>query len=346
MAYNTNRHTVAQAMQLRERKHVAGDEEVGVSFIGNDVDDLAEEKTAFGRDQNLKIPFPSLAQYLYDMAEGETPGGDRNDNWGARTALKFVFELLGTAVVVWTAVFSGWFLATTLVDGEIMDEEASMGSFTVTTFLGGPIALNLMEDTDALTLVGTTLFGLEAALIQGLGWALAIFLFGFWSADYNPTYSLVVGVLPKENIGWGATFLTGLVKIGAQLVGAIIGAVLVLAIIGSAAFPDAPVPTVGDGTAFLVEFLGSLWIGYLIFTLQFNPKTSSLSNPALAVALTVALLVLFSAPLTGGVFNFAHYFGRAVFAGFNSKWWIYLVGPFAGHATAAALYVLVSRVEI
>jgi glycerol uptake facilitator-like aquaporin len=228
-----------------------------------------------------------------------------------------------------------------------MDEEASEGTFSVTTLIAGPINLNLAADMDMIQLAGLTLLGLEAALIQGLGWALALFLFGFWSGDYNPTYSLVVGFLPKTNVSFGVSLLNALVKIVAQHVGAIVGAALVLAVVGSGAFPDAPVPTISDfPNALLMEFLGAVWIGWLILTLQFNPRTSSLANPALAIATTVTLLVLFSAPLTGGVFNWAHYFGRAVFAGFNSKWWIYLLGPLAGHAVAAFLYVTVSRVEL
>lgn len=131
------------------------------------------------------------------------------------------------------------------------------------------------------------------------------------------------------------------VYVAAQLVGAIAGALLLLAV-----WPDQPaqlgatVPSVGAGSALVYEFVLTAFLMFVIMAVATDTRAV---GPAAAIAIggTVALDALFGGPVTGASMNPARSLGPAVAAGEWSDFWIYVVGPVFGAAAGAVAYQLV-----
>lgn len=119
----------------------------------------------------------------------------------------------------------------------------------------------------------------------------------------------------------------------AQVVGGVVaGAVLLLAtdrdkVAGTNTYPGAGV---GDGTAFMVEFVLTL-----IFVLVILASTKR--APAVAgivIPLTLTAVHLAGIPFSGSSVNPARTLGPALVSDVDSSLWIYLVAPLAGAAIA------------
>jgi len=132
-----------------------------------------------------------------------------------------------------------------------------------------------------------------------------------------------------------------LVYIGAQLLGGVLAALLLLA-----AWTDAPadlgatVPTVPAGTALLYEMLLTAFLMFVITAVATDTRAV---GPAAAIAIggTVALDALFGGPITGASMNPARSLGPALAAGEWSDFWIYVAGPVAGACIGVFAYELV-----
>jgi len=132
-----------------------------------------------------------------------------------------------------------------------------------------------------------------------------------------------------------------LVYIGAQLAGAVAGALLLLAV-----WPDQPaalgatVPTVGAGSAFVYEVVLTAFLMFVIMAVATDTRAVGVAA-AIAIGGTVGLDALFGGPVTGASMNPARSFGPAVAVGEWTDFWIYVAGPVAGAITGAIAYELV-----
>jgi len=132
-----------------------------------------------------------------------------------------------------------------------------------------------------------------------------------------------------------------LVYIGAQLAGAVAGALLLLAV-----WPDQPaalgatVPTVGAGSAFVYELVLTAFLMFVIMAVATDTRAVGVAA-AIAIGGTVGLDALFGGPVTGASMNPARSFGPAVAVGEWTDFWIYVAGPVAGAITGAIAYELV-----
>lgn len=129
--------------------------------------------------------------------------------------------------------------------------------------------------------------------------------------------------------------------VGAQLVGATAGALLLLAV-----WPDQPaelgatVPSIGVGSAFVYELLLTAFLMFVIMAVATDTRAVG-AAAAIAIGGTVGLDALFGGPVTGASMNPARSFGPALAAGEWTDFWIYVLGPIAGAALGAFAYQLV-----
>ena len=127
----------------------------------------------------------------------------------------------------------------------------------------------------------------------------------------------------------------------AQLGGAVVGALLLLAAIPDAADTNlgahALGPDVSVGMGFVMEVVVTFVLVFVIFATAVDP--GGIGNRApLAIGLAVLVDHLVAVPITGASMNPARSFGPALVAGEWSYHWIYWVAPLLGGAVAGLVY--------
>lgn len=208
--------------------------------------------------------------------------------------------------------------------------------------VGAIASLIASEGSDAVLVI---------ALAHGLAFAMLVAgIRGISGGHVNPavTFALV--------ITGHVTVIRGGMYIGAQLLGACIGALLLRAFIIDSVLAEIP----GGGGHALDGAAGEAWQGMLLtalgafalvwtfFAVAVNPRLGSGHVAPLYIGLAVLVVYLFLEPLTGGGINPARTFGPAVFLpgteeGVAGRWedfWIYYIGPLLGGGTAGIGYFL------
>jgi aquaporin NIP len=129
--------------------------------------------------------------------------------------------------------------------------------------------------------------------------------------------------------------------IGAQLLGAIAAAALLLAV-----WPSQPadlgttLPTVGDGSALAYEAVLTAFLMFVIMAVATDTRAVG-AGAAIAIGGTVGLDALFGGPITGASMNPARSIGPALVSGELHDLWIYVAAPLAGAAIGALAYQLI-----
>lgn len=133
----------------------------------------------------------------------------------------------------------------------------------------------------------------------------------------------------------------GLMFIAAQLSGAVVGALLLLATIPAAADTNlgahALRPDVSISMGLLMEIIVTFALVFVIFATAVDPGGMGNLAP-LAIGLAVLVDHLVAVPITGASMNPARSFGPALVSGAWSDHWIYWVGPLLGGAGAGLVY--------
>ena len=133
------------------------------------------------------------------------------------------------------------------------------------------------------------------------------------------------------------------VYLGAQLLGAVLGAIGTWIAFGSPARQVAdvaatfPVEDVGDIRAFLVELLVTFILVFVVISVATDERAPAGVAP-LAVGFALACGVLIAGPVTGGAVNPARALGPMIVAGKFTAAWVYIFGPIIGGVLAALLY--------
>jgi MIP family channel proteins len=126
--------------------------------------------------------------------------------------------------------------------------------------------------------------------------------------------------------------------IGAQLLGATAGALLLLAAWSSKpAHLGTTLPSVGTGTALVYEIVLTAFLMFVIIAVATDTRAVG-AAAAIAIGGTVGLDALFGGPITGASMNPARSFGPALASGTWNHFWIYIVGPVIGAALGAFAY--------
>ena len=174
------------------------------------------------------------------------------------------------------------------------------------------------------------------ALAHGLAIALLVYATANISGGHiNPAVTFAAWLTKKISAARGLMFML------AQLSGAVVGALLLLAAIPDAADTNlgahALGPDVSVSMGLVMEVVVTFVLVFVIFATAVDP--GGIGNQApLAIGLTVLVDHLVAVPITGASMNPARSFGPALVAGEWSNHWIYWAGPLLGGAVASLVY--------
>jgi MIP family channel proteins len=179
---------------------------------------------------------------------------------------------------------------------------------------------------------------LAVALAFGLALAAVVAAIGHVSgAHVNPAVTL--GMAAAGKFPWNYTP----VYIGAQFVGAVLGALATWLTFGGPARSEAklaatyPAQGVGDLQAFLVEILITFILVFVVMAVATDDRAPAAIAP-IAVGFALAVGVFIAGPVTGGSVNPARSLGPMIVAGDLTSVWLYVLGPIIGGVLGALLY--------
>jgi aquaporin Z len=178
---------------------------------------------------------------------------------------------------------------------------------------------------------------LAAAVVAPGLMVLAIILFmgAISGAHLNPVVSLAFGL--RRDFPWRR--ITG--YIAAQLLGATLACLFLLAVFGNIEHLGATLPGPGyhDWQALLMEVaLTGVLVSVILGTASGAQNVGTIG--ALGVGGYIALAGLWSAPVSGTSMNPARSFGPALVSGYWTSYWVYVVGPLAGALIAVGCAII------
>jgi aquaporin TIP len=184
------------------------------------------------------------------------------------------------------------------------------------------------------------------ALAHGLAFAtLVAMTAGISGGHINPAVTFAIAITGRMKLG------PGVVYIGAQLIGAVLGALLlqvVLAgeaegVLGAHGGPSSAVD--GVSAAVVIEAVFTFVLVFTVFATAVDTKKGLGHVAPLFIGLAILIGHLMGVPLTGASMNPARSFGPALVAGeWLGNWrdWlaIYVGGPAIGASLAGVVYML------
>lgn len=203
-----------------------------------------------------------------------------------------------------------------------------VGTYALVTAGCGAIMID--KTSGALTHVGVSLtFGLiVTVMIAAVG--------HISGAHFNPAVTIAFALarhFPARDV---------LAYVGAQLLGAVAGALTLQVLFGSVANLGATVPAGSALQSLGLEILLSAVLMFVIIAVATDTRAAG-QLAALAIGATVALNALWGGPISGASMNPARSFGPALVAGIWRDQWVYWIGPIVGAALGAAIYQLLRK---
>ncbi len=179
---------------------------------------------------------------------------------------------------------------------------------------------------------------LAVALAFGLALAAVVAAIGHVSGGHvNPAVTL--GMAATGKFPWKSVP----VYLGAQLVGAVLGALGTWLAFGGPGRAEAklaatyPAQGVGDLQAFLLEILITFILVFVVMSVATDSRAPAPIAP-IAVGFALAVGVFIAGPVTGGAVNPVRALGPMLVAGDLTSAWLYILGPIIGGVLAAFLY--------
>ena len=190
----------------------------------------------------------------------------------------------------------------------------------------------------SLPTAGGAYGSLAVALAFGLALAAVVAAIGHVSGGHvNPAVTL--GMAATGKFAWKSVP----VYLGAQLVGAILGALGTWLAFGGPGRIEAklaatyPAQGVGDLQAFLLEILITFVLVFVVMSVATDDRAPAPIAP-IAVGFALAVGVFIAGPVTGGAVNPVRALGPMIVAGDLTSAWLYILGPIIGGVLAAFLY--------
>jgi MIP family channel proteins len=189
-----------------------------------------------------------------------------------------------------------------------------------------------------------------AAVAFAHGLAIMVFAFAYGSvsgAHFNP--AVTVGVLAAGAMGVGEA----VGYIVSQLVGGIVGAFVLSAVLGGAetglGMPalahdlvvGATSLTITPAAGFMIEAVLAFFLVTVVLSTAVAGRAGSLAP--LAIGMTLTFNILMGGALTGAPFNPARALGPMVATGNFNDAWLYLTAPIVGAIVAAILHTGLAR---
>lgn len=174
------------------------------------------------------------------------------------------------------------------------------------------------------------------ALADGLAISLLVFATAHISGGHlNPAVTFAAMLTNRISAARGLMFIV------AQVVGAVVGVLLLLATIPDAANTNLGAHSLGPGVsigmALLMEIVLTFVLVFVVFATAVDPGGMGNLAP-IAIGLAVLVDHLVAVPITGASMNPARSFGPALVAGEWANHWVYWVAPLLGGAIAGFVY--------
>ena len=179
---------------------------------------------------------------------------------------------------------------------------------------------------------------LAVALAFGLALVAVVAAIGHVSGGHvNPAVTLglaATGKFPWKSVPY---------YLGAQLVGAVLGAVGTWLAFGGPGRTEAglaathPAQGVGDFQAFVLEILITFILVFVVIAVATDERAPAPIAP-IAVGFALAVAVFIAGPVTGGAVNPVRALGPMIVSGDFAGAWLYILGPIIGGVLAAFLY--------
>jgi aquaporin Z len=193
----------------------------------------------------------------------------------------------------------------------------------------------LLAASGQLDLVGV-------ALAHGLVLMVMVSITGHISGGLvNPAVTIALWVAGRLSTRRAA------ILIGAQLVGAVVGAAALRWIVGADRFDagGAGAPALGSavdvGTGTILEAILTFLLVYAVFGTVVDDRGPWIKTAGLTIGLVIAFEIMAFGPLTGAAMNPARWFGPALIGGLWSDAIVWTVGPIAGGIIASVVYTRV-----
>jgi glycerol uptake facilitator protein len=220
-----------------------------------------------------------------------------------------------------------------------------VGTAILVLFGAGSVVAAITLGNGQLDYAGLGIISLSFALAV----ALAIYAVGPTSgAHINP--AVTIGLAVVRRFAWSDV----VPYIAAQLAGAVVGGLLIVAYVGTRATTNGQVGLTALGSGVNVvqgvaaEALGTFLLLFTIMAVAVD-KRAPVGWAGWLIGLAVAAEIMVIGPFTGGSVNPARTFGpylvNQIFGGSTpwSQYWIYIVGPIVGGVAATVCYDLLAR---
>jgi aquaporin TIP len=193
----------------------------------------------------------------------------------------------------------------------------------------GVLGLNPAQDTGALVAI---------ALAHGLAIATMVAATASISGGHiNPAVTFAMVVTGRMKAG------PGVIYVAAQLAGAVVGALLLDAVLVSAVEGNLGAHALNDSAlssstaGLIVEIILTFVLVFTVFAVAVDPRGPANLAPV-AIGLAILIDHFVGVPLTGASMNPARSFGPALVANAWDDHWVYWIGPLAGGALAGLVY--------
>ncbi|MBA2276558.1 MAG: MIP family channel protein [Chloroflexia bacterium] len=199
--------------------------------------------------------------------------------------------------------------------------------------------------TFALVFAGTSAIvaDVETGALGHVGVALT-FAFAVMVMVYAIGHISGCHINPAVTLGLAATgrFSPRMVPFywGAQLIGAFVASLLVLAIHGDIADLGTNQPAGSDLQSFWLEIILTFLLVFVICGVATDDR-APVAATGLAIGGTLLLDALFGGPISGASMNPARSLAPAVVSGTWGSLWVYLTAPFIGGVLGAAAYAAI-----
>ncbi len=181
---------------------------------------------------------------------------------------------------------------------------------------------------------------LGIALTFGLAIMAMIYAVGHISgAHFNPAVTFAFTL--TRHFPWRRA----VAYVGAQSLGALAAASLLLATLGDVVNLGATTPSGSDGQSFVWEIVLTFFLMFVIMAVATDTRAVG-EAAALAIGGTVALDALFGGPVSGASMNPARSLGPALVSGEVQSLWIYLLAPLMGATLGGVTYQFVRRERV
>lgn len=167
---------------------------------------------------------------------------------------------------------------------------------------------------------------------------IVVYAFGKYSmAHFNPAVTIAFFITKHVSAKHLPVYFT------AQAIGAFLGSIFVLFVIGDYANIGTNAPNLEHDWASIIgiEIIATIFLMWVIYIVVSNKKLAKLSG--VAIGGIVALDVLFFGEVSGASMNPIRSLAPAIISGTPGDLWLYWTTPFTGTMLVAVVYNLLSR---